>query len=46
MSMLGHYQHLCLVEEFQKPKDGTCMHYFGIKKELVLIGYEDNDALA
>ena len=21
MSMLGHYLHLCLMEEFQKPKD-------------------------
>jgi hypothetical protein len=37
--MLGRYQHLCLVEEFQKLKDGTRMHNLGIKKEAVLIGY-------
>lgn len=48
ISMLGHYQHLCLVEEFQKPRDGTCIHTFGIKKEkeIVLIGYDDDDPLA
>jgi hypothetical protein len=36
--MLGQYQHLCLVEEFQKLKDDTPSITSGIKKETVLIG--------
>jgi hypothetical protein len=39
--MLGQYQHLCLVEEFQKLKDVLLLCItFGIKKEAVLIGYD------
>jgi hypothetical protein len=36
--MLGQYQRLCLVEEFQKLKDDTLCITSGIKKKTVLIG--------
>ncbi len=45
MYMLGHYQYLCLVEEFQKPKDVLICITFCIKKKKsssTTYGYNDN----
>ena len=45
MSMLEHYQYLCLVVEFQKAKDDTCTALALRLKRVVLIGYHDANAL-
>jgi hypothetical protein len=37
MYMLGHYQYLCLVEEFQKPKDVLYASPLALKRRRVVL---------